>query len=623
MNKNLKAAALAVPLLTACVLLNGQVTRSRTLTLNTNPIPTSPASVVSQFQVEGALITQNNYVPPIAVANVTGNFGSTARWNSMGNLSTPNQILNGFRTQTNGRALVTGHSIPTAGTVSNPFIQWIGNSTATGGPILPGNLEFKFAVSPTSITDVRLFTMAPNSLGTGGNSYAENGLVGQLASGAFGNVFGTTDRWFGAGLFNLTGGTTVLGSRNQLDGTFLTHNIARNAAGSKEAIIGFGGNMAASPQADIQFLKIKYYDNPTLDPITGGDEIVRIDRKFKTFTVGYNNLASTFIYPARLAAIDGSNPSPSPLVNDASSGGITDGIAVYGLASGFSNTAPGPVRYAAGVVGDVFNSAAAGGIVDPNFPTNTYAVLGIAADRINPGTTATKFAGFFIGDLGYTGAFWQPSDRKLKDKIETETTAMDKIMQLNPVHYEYKTKEYSKMSLAGQLQHGFISQELEKVFPEMVKQINMPDFTGKEGENFRGINYMQLIPVLTKAIQELNTKVSDLENKLSAEKEAGVLAAKAVNEADALSKGYSLTQNTPNPFSANTTVTYSVPENTKQALLAIFDLNGKMIAQYNLQQGKGRQQIISANTLNPGMYIYTLLADGVELMSKKMIVIKN
>jgi outer membrane murein-binding lipoprotein Lpp len=175
------------------------------------------------------------------------------------------------------------------------------------------------------------------------------------------------------------------------------------------------------------------------------------------------------------------------------------------------------------------------------------------------------------------------------------------------------------------LQHGFISQELEEVFPELVRQVNGPTFNKDvkpEDQSFKGINYMQMIPVLTKAIQELNTKVQALESQLQDAKAEAVSAKKAgdATAAAEIAKNYTLTQNVPNPFSQNTTITYSVPENTRQALLAIFDLNGKMIKQYNLEQGRNRQQVVSANTLKPGMYIYTLLADGVEMVSKKMIV---
>ena len=54
----------------------------------------------------------------------------------MGNIDIPGatQVLNGFRTQTKGRGLTWGHSIPNpgnpnAGIVSNSFIEWIGNNT--------------------------------------------------------------------------------------------------------------------------------------------------------------------------------------------------------------------------------------------------------------------------------------------------------------------------------------------------------------------------------------------------------------------------------------------------------------------------------------------------------------
>jgi hypothetical protein len=48
------------------------------------------------------------------------------------------------------------------------------------------------------------------------------------------------------------------------------------------------------------------------------------------------------------------------------------------------------------------------------------------------------------------------------------------------------------------LQIGFLAQNLEQYFPEMV----MTDATGK-----KQVYYSQMTPILTKAIQELNLKV--------------------------------------------------------------------------------------------------------------------
>ena len=66
-----------------------------------------------------------------------------------------------------------------------------------------------------------------------------------------------------------------------------------------------------------------------------------------------------------------------------------------------------------------------------------------------------------------------------------------------------------------------------------------------------------------------------------------------------------MAQNVPNPFNSNTTIKYSIPANNT-AMIAVFDLNGKMLLQFlNL---KGAAQVtINGNTLQAGMYLYSLL----------------
>jgi hypothetical protein len=81
---------------------------------------------------------------------------------------------------------------------------------------------------------------------------------------------------------------------------------------------------------------------------------------------------------------------------------------------------------------------------------------------------------------------------------------------------------------------------------------------------------------------------------------------------------FSLAQNTPNPFSTSTTIRYTMPDGLRNGVIAVFDLTGKMMMQFNGLTGKS-QVIINGNSLQPGMYIYSLLAEGQEVISKKMI----
>ena len=199
-------------------------------------------------------------------------------------------------------------------------------------------------------------------------------------------------------------------------------------------------------------------------------------------------------------------------------------------------------------------------------------------------------------------------------------------MQLKPSQYRYNTDKYKTMNLETGLQHGFIAQELEKVFPEMVTEVNAPtpvDPTTRNAINpftFKAVNYQQLHAIEVAAIQELQAEITELK-QLLAEKSSTVSVMNE-NIADEKTKAasYVLAQNVPNPFTQSTTIKYSVPAG-QTATIAVLDLNGRMLLQYpNL---KGASQLtINGSTLKAGMYLYTLLVAGQEIVTKRMVLTK-
>ena len=56
---------------------------------------------------------------------------------------------------------------------------------------------------------------------------------------------------------------------------------------------------------------------------------------------------------------------------------------------------------------------------------------------------------------------------------------------------------------------GVIAQEVEKVLPEAVYNIEIED------ETYKAVRYQQLVPLLIEAIKELTEKVNTLENSLN------------------------------------------------------------------------------------------------------------
>jgi hypothetical protein len=83
-----------------------------------------------------------------------------------------------------------------------------------------------------------------------------------------------------------------------------------------------------------------------------------------------------------------------------------------------------------------------------------------------------------------------------------------------------------------------------------------------------------------------------------------------------------LTQNMPNPFSENTSIHYTLYNPVKEASIFIFDLQGTLIKEFpDLNHGNG-EITIRGYELKPGMYFYTLMVDGIEIDTKRMILKK-
>jgi hypothetical protein len=100
-----------------------------------------------------------------------------------------------------------------------------------------------------------------------------------------------------------------------------------------------------------------------------------------------------------------------------------------------------------------------------------------------------------------------PSDIRYKKDITAIENPMQKLMLINGVNYHWKTNEFPEMNFNDKLQTGFIAQDLEKIFPEMV-------FTDERG--YKSIDYSRLTPVLVETIKEQQRQLTELTGRLQA-----------------------------------------------------------------------------------------------------------
>ena len=89
------------------------------------------------------------------------------------------------------------------------------------------------------------------------------------------------------------------------------------------------------------------------------------------------------------------------------------------------------------------------------------------------------------------------SDARFKTNVAPLTSSLNKVCSLNGVNYNWKVKEFPAEKFDNSKQIGFIAQDLEKVYPEVVK--TRPD-------GYKQVDYDLLVPALVEAIKELKTK---------------------------------------------------------------------------------------------------------------------
>jgi len=141
-------------------------------------------------------------------------------------------------------------------------------------------------------------------------------------------------------------------------------------------------------------------------------------------------------------------------------------------------------------------------------------------------SSATKpsgYAGYFLGNVYVSGVFTNPSDVTLKENIAPTSNVLDKIKSLQVKDYTFKADLSQKYGFARGQQTGFIAQEMEQIFPNLVKDeiLSTPKDPSKIAENthdertIKSINYVGLIPILTKAIQEQQQIINQEKDKVT------------------------------------------------------------------------------------------------------------
>ena len=259
----------------------------------------------------------------------------------------------------------------------------------------------------------------------------------------------------------------------------------------------------------------------------------------------------------------------------------------------------------------------------------------------NPTNIQGAYAGYFDGAVKVVGNFTAsnilvPTDNRLSENVTSlnergsATSTLDNLLGMNVIQYNMKSRvpdeipadmedstenvrkayEYLKkdeMKLCARRHFGIDAEELQKIYPDLVLE-------GQDG--YLAVNYVELIPVLIRAIQELKTELDAVKGNDAERRAPSATDLSAANTTNNV-----LYQNTPNPFKEQTVIRFSLADDVQDAAVCIFDMTGKTIKKLPISSGMDNVSI-GGYELGEGMFLYSLIVNGQIIDTKKMLITK-
>ena len=240
---------------------------------------------------------------------------------------------------------------------------------------------------------------------------------------------------------------------------------------------------------------------------------------------------------------------------------------------------------------------------------------------------------YFSSDV--IGNFYSLSDSRFKDNVTPLTNTLSGLEQLTGVSFRLNAapsdstrNRMINIKNDNRTRFGFLAQEVKEVYPELVRTDSL---------GYMYVDYIGMIPLIVNALNEIQAKadsqeivIARLQQELVALKNGDVETASPLHKSQRNTASIesesaivpTLYQNSPNPFSATTSIRFALPYETVQADLYIYDMQGTQIRRIEIADRGESRVTLQGSELSAGMYIYSLIADGKEIDSKRMILTK-
>ncbi|WP_445241518.1 tail fiber domain-containing protein [Microcoleus vaginatus] len=137
--------------------------------------------------------------------------------------------------------------------------------------------------------------------------------------------------------------------------------------------------------------------------------------------------------------------------------------------------------------------------------------MGLSADnQLKIGGWSYGTASYNIWHQAYGTPVWQtPSDATLKENIRPIPSALQLILECKPVSFRYNKIIRNQKDFFGdtfqrdKIHYGFLADE-----------VPLQDLVSRRENGFLGLDYLEFIPFLCRAIQEMHVQITELKTQL-------------------------------------------------------------------------------------------------------------